>query len=296
MTAHFLVLVLTLAVIGMAVGAATVPSLANAALKRAYGRSLAWWYESLRELHAFRLAHSGAYPQPSASGNEGALGVWFEDAKAQAARKALTHERADALRNEGVVIDEASSARSEHEQAQRCTFSPRLWQRGALAVVCAVWFGALAFAGMPLHLVAVLAVCGVAMVVSVVCDLRARMIPLECCAVLLVGGVAFQLLAEGISGLIVGVAVAVAVFAVCWVANRISRAVGGSVGQGDVRCMAALSVLCGPASLVGAAACYVAAAAFSVAGLALRRLNRKDGIPMAPFLALWLVFGTAVIR
>ena len=293
---YFLTLVLVLAATGAVVGAVAVPPLANAALARAYKRSLAWWYDSLRELRAFQLAHPGAYPRPNASGSEGALGVWFEDAKAQAARKALTHERACALRDAGVAVSDESSVRSEREQARRCTFRPRLWQRGVLAVACASWFGALAFAGMPPHLAAVLAACGVAMIVSVVCDVRARMIPLECCAALLAGGVAFQLLTEGVSGLVAGAVVAVAVFAVCWVANRIFRAVGGSVGQGDVRCMAALAVLCGPASLVGAAACYIAASVFSVVGLVLRRLDRKDGIPMAPFLALWLVFGTVVVR
>lgn len=150
--------------------------------------------------------------------------------------------------------------------------------------------------GLPVQLFAPLLLCGVAMLAAVACDLRARMIPLECCVCLLVGGVAFQLINGGISGLAAGVAAAAVVLAVCWVANRVARDIGGSVGQGDVRCMTALAVLGGPASLVGAAACYVAAALYSLAGLLSRRLKRKDGIPMAPFLALWMVFGTVVAR
>ena len=296
MTSHFVVLLLAFASSGALAGALAVPVLADISLKRAYARSLAWWYESLQKFRSFRCAHPDAYPTPRASGSEGALGVWFEDAKSQATRKVLTHERADALRSVGVVIGADASTRSEQEQAQRCTFRARVWQRAVLAVGCAAWFVSPLFAGMPLHLAVVLAFCGVAMAVSVVCDLRARMIPLECCAALLAAGATFQFLVAGFSGLLMGCAVAAAVFAVCWVANSVSRAVGGSVGQGDVRCMAALSVLCGPASLVGAAACYIAAALFSAAGLVTHRLDRKSGIPMAPFLALWLVFGTVVVR
>lgn len=60
--------------------------------------------------------------------------------------------------------------------------------------------------------------------------------------------------------------------------------------------MTALAVLSGPASLIGAASCYIVAGLFSLVGLASRRLKRQDGIPMAPFLTLWMIFGTVVAR
>lgn len=296
MTMYFLMIELISASCGLVAGAFAVPWLADKALRRAYRRSLSWWNDSLQGALAFRSGHGGVWPRPSDSGSGGALGVWLDDACSQAKRKTLTHERAQALRDAGIDVGEDCSSRSECEQAKRCSFRPTALHRAALALVCAAWFATLPAAGLPLSLALPLALCGIAMAASVACDLRARMIPLECCACLLVGGIAFQLINGGFAGLAAGVVAAVAVLAVCWVANRIARGVGGSVGQGDVRCMTALALLSGPASLIGAAACYVAAGLFSLVGLASRRLRRKDGIPMAPFLALWLVFGTVVVR
>ncbi|MFR7651306.1 MAG: peptidase A24, partial [Eggerthella lenta] len=63
------------------------------------------------------------------------------------------------------------------------------------------------------------------------------------------------------------------------------------VGYGDVRCMAALSLASGVATPLGAALCYGGAAAFSLAGIAAGKLSWRSGIPMAPFLAAWLVGG-----
>ena len=48
-------------------------------------------------------------------------------------------------------------------------------------------------------------------------------------------------------------------------------------------------------ALLGAAACYVSACAFSLAGMLAHRLGRRDGIPMAPFLSIWLAVGTTVL-
>ena len=159
----------------------------------------------------------------------------------------------------------------------------------------AVWFAAQPLFGVPWHQGALLCVCGVAMASGVVCDLRARMIPLECCAALLVAGGAYQLLRHGSVGIAEGAVAAAAVLAVCWTANRIARKSGGSVGFGDIRCMTALAFACGPATLLGAAACYVSACAFSLAGMLAHRLGRRDGIPMAPFLSIWLAVGTMVL-
>lgn len=296
MTPFFLLVVLAAAGAGLLTGVLAVPWLADAALKRAYQRSLAWWNESLQGVIAYRANHGGTWPKPSDAGSAGALGVWLDDAKSQAKRKVLTHERACALREAGIDVGPDCSSRSEHEQVRRCAFQPTVLQRIALALACGAWFAALPALGLPLQLSAPLSLCGVAMAVGVACDLRARMIPLECCACLLVGGIAFQLLNGGIFGIVAGLASAAVVLAVCWVANRVARGVGGSVGQGDVRCMTALAILSGPASLVGAASCYVAAGLFSLVGLVSQRLKRQDGIPMAPFLALWMIFGTVAAR
>ena len=53
--------------------------------------------------------------------------------------------------------------------------------------------------------------------------------------------------------------------------------------------MAALSLASGFAAPCGMLACYALAAVVSLAGLAAGKLTAKDGIPMAPFLAAWLL-------
>ena len=168
-------------------------------------------------------------------------------------------------------------------------------QLAVLAAAMALWFAAQPLFGVPWHQGALLCVCGAAMASGVVCDLRARIIPLECCAALLVAGGAYQLLRHGSIGIAEGAVAATAVLAVCWTANRIARKSGGSVGFGDIRCMTALAFACGPATLLGAAACYVSACTFSLAGMLAHRLGRRDGIPMAPFLSIWLAVGTTVL-
>lgn len=296
MTSFFLMMVLASAGVGVAAGALAVPWLADIAMKRAYRRSLSWWNESLQGAIAYRAGHAGVWPKSSDAGSAGALGMWLDDVKSQAKRKVLTHERACALREAGIDVGQDCSSRGEREQARRCSFRPTALQRIVLALACGAWFAALPAFGLPLQLSAPLSLCSVAMAAGVVCDVRARMIPLECCGCLLLGGVAFQLLNGGVAGVVAGFASAAVVLAVCWIANRVACDAGGSVGQGDVRCMTALAVLSGPASLIGAASCYIVAGLFSLVGLASRRLKRQDGIPMAPFLTLWMIFGTVVAR
>lgn len=179
---------------------------------------------------------------------------------------------------------------------RRCGFVFRQWQKAACsmagAAVCAL-LGILCAYGMSACTAFLLLLCAVAMETGVVCDLRARILPLEICALIAVAGVLFQLVVQGVRGVIFGAAYAVVVVIGCFVANRVcSRSDSMAVGGGDVRCMAALSLACGAAAPFGFAVCYACAGAFSLVGLALHYLGASDGVPMAPFLALWLVCGS----
>ena len=264
-------------------------------LSRAYLRSYTWWYRCLDDFSRYRDAFPGRLPRQSEKGSAGAVGMWLEDCRSQALKGTLTHERAEALREAGIDVGKGSSARSEAEQRRRCSFSARAWHRAVLAVVVALWFAAQPLSGAPWHQGCLLCVCGAVMASGVVCDLRARVIPLECCAALLVVGGAYQLLRHGSAGIAEGVVAAAVVLAGCWVANLVAHKSGGLVGFGDIRCMTALAFACGPATLLGAAACYASACAFSLAGMLMHRLGRRDGIPMAPFLSIWLAVGTTVL-
>ena len=295
MTGYALAVLAAYAIIGAAVGAFAVPRIADMLLSRAYLRSYTWWYRCLDGFSRYRDAFPGRLPRQSEKGSAGAVGMWLEDCRSQALKGTLTHERAEALREAGIDVGKGSSALSEAEQRRRCSFSARAWQRAVLAAAMALWFAAQPLSGAPWHQGCLLCVCGAVMALGVVCDLRARVIPLECCAALLVVGGAYQLLRHGSAGIAEGAVAAAVVLAVCWVANLIARKSGGSVGFGDIRCMTALAFACGPATLLGAAACYATACAFSLAGMLVHRLGRRDGIPMAPFLSIWLAVGTTVL-
>lgn len=131
--------------------------------------------------------------------------------------------------------------------------------------------------------------CTTAMAVAVVCDLRTRTIPVAACTVLALAGAVFRACADGADGVAAGMLYGVVIVAGCRLANRLVRR-GDSepVGTGDIRCMGALSLASGAYAPLGFAVSYGAAACAALVGLASRRISLQDGIPMAPFLALWL--------
>ena len=115
------------------------------------------------------------------------------------------------------------------------------------------------------------------MAAAVICDLQARIVPLEACAALAAAGVVFQASTAGLEGVLAGCAFAVFAVLCCLALNRLF----GGAGRTPV----------GVATPLGAGLCYGGAAAFSLAGIAAGKLSWRSGIPMAPFLAAWLVGG-----
>lgn len=295
MSGYYACLLALFAIAGALCGAFAVPKLADAALKRAYRRNLAWWKSSFADFVAYREKHPDELPLPSEKGADGACGIWLADALSLAHQGSLARERAAQLADAGLKVDPTAAERTESEQSKRCSFKATALQRVLLGLACAAVFAMLPGLGVSHALEALVACCVLAMLVAVACDLRARMIPIECCLAIAIAGGTFQLLHGGLRAFCVGMGAAVVVIIVCWVAKRVLKARGRAVGGGDIRCMAALSLATGPGALAGATACYLAAAGFSIAGLAMRKLRFEDGLPMAPFLALWLVFGGMVI-
>lgn len=284
--------VVALACAGALIGWFAVPWVADRLLRRAYRRAHGWWWESFSSYREFKRTHPQREPSSRAAGEEGAIGLWRVQAVRSAQMGSLPRERASALAEVGCDVDVVRSLRSEAEQERRCTFPVRLWHRFVGAVSCAASCGFAALqAGFSVPGAAI-TVAVVAMAVAVACDLRARIVPLETCAVIAGAGALFQMTTAGLQGLVVGGVFAVVIVLACIAVNRLFGRKGGvPVGYGDVRCMAALSLASGAATPVGVVACYVAAAAFSLVGIAARRMTCKSGIPMAPFLALWLMSG-----
>lgn len=274
-------------------GGLVAPWLASVLLGRAYRRARSWWWDSLAAYRAFKRAHPQSEPSSRAAGTEGSLGLWRAQALRDAQAGILPRERLRALIAAGCAVDAAEPARCEADQEARCSFRAKGWHRCVGALACAATASAIAWCSPSLAAGAAMAVAAAAMAVAVVCDLRARIVPLETCAALALAGAVFQVTVSGLGGVLVGCGFAAFVVLCCLAVNRLFGRTGRApVGFGDVRCMAALSLASGAATPVGAALCYGCAAAFSLTGIAVGKLSWRSGIPMAPFLATWLVGGT----
>ena len=137
--------------------------------------------------------------------------------------------------------------------------------------------------------VALAIACVGAMAAIVAIDLKQRRIPRQLCWTIAACGGALQLVVCGKDSLFEGIAVGFAVVVACLVAKRMLGE--DSIGGGDVRCMAALSMATGWGAPVGFTACFASAAAWSLAKKLRNRARPGDSFAFAPFLATWLVVG-----
>ena len=288
--------VIAASMLGCAFGWLLVPWASDVLLHRVRERADAWWDESLEAYRAFKRAHPGNEPSSAAPGAEGAVGIWRDEAFAAGLAGSLTEERLKALAGVGFKVGGLEAAGTADERGRRYSFEPRPRSRMLCAAALGAAFAVAAAIAPSAPAAAMLGICSAAMATAVVCDLRARAIPLEACGLMAVAGTAFQLFACGPEGAATGLAVALVVAAGSALANRLlgARCPGGAVGRGDVRCMGALSLATGAGALCGFAACYVLAGLAALAGCVAGRLKLGDGMPMAPFLSAWLACGAAV--
>lgn len=288
--------VIAASMIGCAFGWLLVPWASDVLLHRVRDRADAWWAESLEAYRAFKRDHPEDEPSSSASGTEGAVGIWRDEAFVAGLAGSLTEERLQALAAAGFKVGGLEAAGTADERRRRYSFEPRPRSRMLCAAALGTAFAVVATIVPGVPAAAMLGICASAMAVSVVCDLRARVIPLEACGLVAVAGTAFQLLACGPAGAAAGLGTALFVAAGSALANRLlgARCPGGAVGRGDVRCMGALSLATGAGARCGFAACYTLAGLAALAGCAVGKLKLGDGMPMAPFLSAWLACGAAV--
>ena len=141
--------------------------------------------------------------------------------------------------------------------------------------------------------------CSAAMAAIVLYDDAARIIPRNLCWLLGVAGIALQACSGGMLAVAFGLAWAIAFYLVSsitlwWIDGRKGKK-EPSLGGGDVRCMAALSLATGPGAPVGFAACFTAAALWAAIERVRRRMKAGEAFAFAPFLALWLAVGVLVV-
>ena len=125
MTGYALTVLALSAAAGAVAGAFAIPRIADMLLSRAYLRSYTWWYRCLDDFAHYRDVCPDRLPRQNEKGTAGAVGIWLTDCRSQALKGALTHERAEALREAGIDVGKGASTRSEVEQQRpsRCSAS-----------------------------------------------------------------------------------------------------------------------------------------------------------------------------
>ncbi|MDD7369494.1 MAG: prepilin peptidase [Berryella intestinalis] len=145
----------------------------------------------------------------------------------------------------------------------------------------------------PIAVLTCAAVVAFSMARCVAIDLRERRIPrLHCYAIAFFGSI-LQLCSVGMRSLVDGAVFGAFSVLSALVLNRLLSREGpaDAIGGGDIRCMFALSLATGSYAPVGFAACFLCAAAFGLIAGKDGRGTRKETIPLAPSLSLWLVCG-----
>ncbi len=168
-----------------------------------------------------------------------------------------------------------------------CLESPRftLWARMALALSVITPFLYWIHSRLFLPSILVFLICLV-LSDAVLCDLVARIIPKECCIGLAVLGVAYQLLCNDVYSLLAGVCCALLAGIIMVVTPRLfCQDKTAAVGGGDIKLIAALSIVCGKLSAFALLVGVGSAALFALGSLCLKRLSRKDTFAFAPFIA-----------
>ena len=104
MTGYALTVLALCAAVGATAGAFAIPRIADMLLSRAYWRSYTWWYRCLDDFAHYRDVCPDRLPRQNEKGTAGAVGIWLADCRSQALKGALTHERAEALREAGIDL------------------------------------------------------------------------------------------------------------------------------------------------------------------------------------------------
>ena len=182
--------VIAASMIGCAFGWLLVPWASDVLLHRVRDRADAWWAESLEAYRAFKRDHPEDEPSSSASGTEGAVGIWRDEAFVAGLAGSLTEERLQALAAAGFKVGGLEAAGTADERRRRYSFEPRPRSRMLCAAALGTAFAVVATIVPGVPAAAMLGICASAMAVSVVCDLRARVIPLEACGLVAVWNLA----------------------------------------------------------------------------------------------------------
>lgn len=129
-------------------------------------------------------------------------------------------------------------------------------------------------------------------VVILLCDIRARIIPVDVAVFLIAFGVIFNLNFSGAVMTVATLCFSAFIFAICFLVSKIDS--GDSFGFGDVYTIPAVICYLGVSSsalLIGLVGSVVVTAITFLILLLTKKVTMKSLVPFGPSLALWLWFG-----
>lgn len=293
-------------VLGSCVAAAAGGAAALPIAARLLGRKKrsfdVWWDESFEGWKAFR-AENERDPKSKASGHEGALGVWVRAQRDDAARGALTESRMKRLEDAGFEFEGRAEAVPDAKFDYELDWKPDACAYLALASLV-IWMVVVWLSGIRGFWALIVGVAfGVAVLTGVAmaaCDVKARVIPWECCAAMAATGAVLAFLENGLSGLAWTVGAAVVVGAALWVLGNFFKLTGReAMGGGDLRAAPAAIMLAGVAPHVALASGAVWGGLIAAAGLiawlvvelARGKVALHGNIPLGPFFSAWAATG-----
>lgn len=184
---------------------------------------------------------------------------------------------------------------NETKWSYPATARTRLYLAAALAALCAAMLYPLTQPGAPSPWVALAGVPLMSIVLVIACcDWRSMTIPYQLCALAALPSIALALITWGPSGFLTAAGWAVGITATVWLLAKVLGAFGlkGAIGSGDLRLMPWLCLPCGlVGSFCGLAACCAAMGIMGAGMWALKLVNRKSRLPMAPGLCVWIAVG-----
>lgn len=131
-----------LAIGGCAIGLLVVPALADVLLRRRGARLFEWFDRTAGEYERWQAENPGRRPSKSASGTEGAIAYWAEDALRLLAVDGLDEERAARVRAMGIEPDEKAAARTQAATSALAAAKATVAAAAAASVPAALKMGA----------------------------------------------------------------------------------------------------------------------------------------------------------
>ena len=216
---------------------------------------------------------------------------WIRSCREQCLRGMLPNTEAKALAARGVLVKDEYTENAPREDFGGFGANAVASLEAVIACLMVV-VGAVCVAVGADAVQMLWAVVGVgAYSVIVICDMKARIIPFEACAVLAVMGFVYAACESGVTGIsgwLAGAAASCAMAGVCRLWSRVGYGDASVVGTGDLACLVATVCYLGiPAAGFGAVVAGIGLVALVVGLWIAKAMKRNTYMPLGPFFGTW---------